>query len=286
MAQLPDRVEKFKAEREQLNEIVLSYAGVETKRFFSLDGQVYREGALPKKVKELLGLVASVVLRCDDCILYHLIQCYGEGVTDGELQEALSVALIVGGSITIPHLRRAYRAWDEMRTGAESLRGKGRRRIGMTSKTDMFSLLLEDVAAIVVGDGANEEKALNVCALLRDRVPYYDWVGFYLVDPNAERELVLGPFVGDPTEHTRIAFGKGICGQAAETGQPFVVQDVSQETNYLACSVHVKSEIVVPMFKAGALIGELDIDSHTLAPFTEEDEAFLKAVCDAAAKLF
>ncbi len=116
-----NRVETFKAERERLNEIVLSYAGIETKRFFSLDGQVYREGALPKKVKELLGLVASLVLRCDDCVLYHLIQCYGEGVTDAELEEALSIGLIVGGSITIPHLRRAYRAWDEMKTGVESL---------------------------------------------------------------------------------------------------------------------------------------------------------------------
>lgn len=117
---MEDRVTRFKAEREQLNEIVLRYAGVETKRFFSLDGQVYRDGALPRKVKELLGLVSSLVLRCDDCVLYHLIQCYDEGVTDDELQEALSIALIVGGSITIPHLRRAYRAWDEMKAGAES----------------------------------------------------------------------------------------------------------------------------------------------------------------------
>jgi AhpD family alkylhydroperoxidase len=96
----------------------MQYAGLEIKRFFSLDGQTYREGALSKPVKELLGLVASLVLRCDDCILYHLVQCHEAGVSDEELQEALSVGLIVGGSITIPHMRRAFRARDEMRAEA------------------------------------------------------------------------------------------------------------------------------------------------------------------------
>ncbi len=151
---------------------------------------------------------------------------------------------------------------------------------------ELFTALLGEVKAIVNGPGESRAKAEAICRRLRDRVDHYDWVGFYLVDPDAERELVLGPYVGEPTEHTRIPFGRGICGQAAETEETFVIQDVSKETNYLSCSVHVRSEIVVPMFKDGALIGELDIDSHALAPFTDEDEAFLAAVCDAAAKLF
>jgi AhpD family alkylhydroperoxidase len=109
------RVQEFKAERERLNEIVMQYAGLSTKRFFSLDSQVYRVGALPAQTKELLGLVASLVLRCDDCVTYHVIRCHEEGVTDAELEEALSIGLVVGGSITIPHLRRALETWDELR---------------------------------------------------------------------------------------------------------------------------------------------------------------------------
>lgn len=149
-----------------------------------------------------------------------------------------------------------------------------------------FDALLNDVKALVRAGGAHRERAQALCNLLRDRVDHYDWVGFYLVDPAAERALVLGPYAGAPTEHTRIPFGKGICGQAAETEATFVIQDVSQETNYLACSVHVRSEIVLPMFKDGALIGELDIDSHVIAPFTDADERFLEAVCAEAATLF
>ena len=107
-------VSEFQKEREELNELVLSRANLETKRFFSLDSQVYREGALPARTKEILGLVASLVLRCDDCVTYHLIRCREEGVGDEELGEALSIGLTVGGSITIPHLRRACRTWDEL----------------------------------------------------------------------------------------------------------------------------------------------------------------------------
>jgi AhpD family alkylhydroperoxidase len=93
----------------------MRYAGRGTKRFYSLDSQAYREGALSVKVKEMLGLVASFVLRCDDCIKYHIIRCFEEGVSDEELEEALFVGLMVGGTITIPHQRRALQAWDELK---------------------------------------------------------------------------------------------------------------------------------------------------------------------------
>ena len=112
------RAKKFEEEREKLNQIVMEYADVEIKRFYSLDSQVYREGALPKKVKELLGLVASLVLRCDDCVMYHIIRCHEEGVSDDELEEALAIGLVVGGSITVPHLRRAFQAWNELKEAA------------------------------------------------------------------------------------------------------------------------------------------------------------------------
>lgn len=97
----------FEEERSRLNEIVLSCGHLGIKRFFALDEQAYRAGALSPKVKELLGLVASLVLRCDDCVAYHLIRCREEGVTREEFAEALNVALVVGGSIVIPHVRVA-----------------------------------------------------------------------------------------------------------------------------------------------------------------------------------
>ncbi len=111
---LSGKVKEFWEEREQLNEIVLKRAGLTTRRFFNLDHQAYQEGALPVKTKEMLGLVASLVLRCDDCINYHLVRCYEEGVSDAELEETLAIGLVVGGSITIPHLRRAVRTWEEL----------------------------------------------------------------------------------------------------------------------------------------------------------------------------
>lgn len=109
------KIEEFQKERERLNQIVMKYGGTSIKRFFSIDSQVYREGALPAKTKELLGLVASLVLRCDDCVKYHIIRCHEEGLKDDELDEALAIGLVVGGSITIPHLRRALEAWDELK---------------------------------------------------------------------------------------------------------------------------------------------------------------------------
>ena len=114
------RIKHFSAEREALNETVMRYAGRNIKRFYNIDSQVYHDGALPAKTKEMLGLVASLVLRCDDCINYHLIRCHDEGVTSEELEEAIAVGLIVGGSIVIPHMRRAFQAWDELQSEGSS----------------------------------------------------------------------------------------------------------------------------------------------------------------------
>lgn len=109
-----DIVNSFNEERKLLNELVLKNGGKVTKRFFSLDTQTYQEGALPAKTKELIGLVASLVLRCDDCIKYHLNQCHLHGVTTPELIEAIETGLIVGGSITIPHIRRTIEFWEAL----------------------------------------------------------------------------------------------------------------------------------------------------------------------------
>ncbi len=111
---MTERTREFQERREKQNETVMKYAGLNLKRFYSLDAQIYRDGALPAKSKEMLGYVASLVLRCDDCIMYHLIRCHEEGVTSEEFEEINTIGLAVGGSITIPHIRRAMTAWDEI----------------------------------------------------------------------------------------------------------------------------------------------------------------------------
>jgi L-methionine (R)-S-oxide reductase len=148
-----------------------------------------------------------------------------------------------------------------------------------------FENLFKRSEAAAARDGSREERLLNVCRLLRREVPHYHWVGFYIVDSAAPRELVLGPFDGAPTEHTRIAFGKGICGQAAERGETVVASDVAKEENYLSCSPNVRSEIVVPVLAQGRLVGEVDIDSHVPNAFTPEDRAFLERLADLIAPL-
>lgn len=109
-----NRIDDFFDERQRLNEIVLERADLLTKRLFALDSTAYREGALSTKVKELMGLVASLVLRCDDCITYHLSRALEEGASPEEVKEAMGIALVVGGSIVIPHLRRAYALLAEL----------------------------------------------------------------------------------------------------------------------------------------------------------------------------
>lgn len=130
-----------------------------------------------------------------------------------------------------------------------------------------------------------DEKLMKICHLLRDNIDYYDWVGFYFRNGDKE-ELVLGPYAGEPTDHTIIPFGKGICGQVAVSNQTFLVPDVSLQDNYIACSTTVKSEIVVPLFVRGENIGQIDIDSEVLDAFTSDDEKFLEWVNNGVAKLF
>lgn len=103
--------------REEINDKILREDNRSIRRFFALDSDVYREGELSSRTKEMLGLVASMVLRCDDCITYHLLQCHAEGVSREEFFEAFSVALVVGGSIVIPHLRRAVAVLEELEGG-------------------------------------------------------------------------------------------------------------------------------------------------------------------------
>lgn len=149
-----------------------------------------------------------------------------------------------------------------------------------------FEALKPKVTEIIIQfDISKDEKLIKICQLLQDTIPYYDWVGFYFANHETQT-LHLGPYVGAETDHTVIPFGKGICGQVAVSNQNFVVPDVSAQDNYIACSFTVKSEIVVPIFVDGKNIGQIDIDSHVLDPFTSEDERFLEFVTEEVAKLF
>ncbi len=146
------------------------------------------------------------------------------------------------------------------------------------------SLLKESINRIINQDSNTNEKLQNICDLLKTEINYYDWVGFYFKNGD-KNELKLAQFSGEPTEHTIIPFGKGICGQVAVSNKNFVVQDVSEQDNYISCGWKVKSEIVIPIFKNGQNIGQIDIDSHTKKPFTKNDELLLEYVCEKVAEL-
>ncbi|MEF8798816.1 MAG: GAF domain-containing protein [Candidatus Bipolaricaulota bacterium] len=150
---------------------------------------------------------------------------------------------------------------------------------------NLFQKLREKVEEIKGESEEGSEVLERVAGLLRREVEHYDWVGFYLADKE-EEELILGPFDGEPTEHVRIDYGEGICGQSAETRETFTVQDVAKENNYLSCSPKVKSEIVVPVFVEDEFVGEIDIDSHEIDPFSSEDEVFLKDLARELAPFF
>jgi GAF domain-containing protein len=139
---------------------------------------------------------------------------------------------------------------------------------------------------MLLGSGGSRDDVLGaVCHLLNQEVGHYDWVGIYLADER-RKALRLGPFAGAETEHTLIPYGKGICGRVAESHATFLVPDVSAEENYLACSLKVKAEIVIPILKKGIFVAQLDIDSHTLGAFTADDREFLEALALEMAALF
>ncbi len=146
--------------------------------------------------------------------------------------------------------------------------------------------ILNKAIQIINSQAERDDKLLAICTLLDREVAVFDWTGFYLASETEERMLELGPYVGEETDHTRIPFGTGICGQAAETLDTFVVQDVSKATNYLACSVDVQSEIVVPIMKGDTFVGELDIDSHKKDAISDELKVLCEEICKNLSRIF
>lgn len=147
-----------------------------------------------------------------------------------------------------------------------------------------IAILKNKIDSIISSASNRSETLQGICDYLEEQISYYDWVGFYFKNGDKE-ELKLAEYTGEPTEHTIIPFGKGICGQVAVSNENFVVQDVSEQDNYISCGWKVKSEIVIPIFKNGENIGQIDIDSHSVSPFTQDDENLLEYVCEQVAKI-
>jgi len=140
-----------------------------------------------------------------------------------------------------------------------------------------ISQVIKEVDRLASSSGTAEQLMTAITELLNLKMLKYNWVGFYMIDQTgSEPMLQLGPFVGSMTPHTRIPLNQGICGAAASTGQTVVVDDVNNDSRYLACSIETKSEIVVPVFVRGKVVGELDIDSHFAAAFTHADRELVE----------
>ena len=140
-----------------------------------------------------------------------------------------------------------------------------------------FDSLLSTIEKKLSSGVSQTEGLQYICQLLFDKVKHYDWVGYYLHN-HKKKELVLNAYVGKPTNHTLIPFGKGICGQVALSNENFIVDDVNLQDNYISCSLDVKSEIVIPLFVNENNIGQIDIDSNRLRAFSEKDATFLEEV--------
>jgi len=152
----------------------------------------------------------------------------------------------------------------------------------MTTTQTKPTDLLPALDSLVISSRSADDLMKGIVALLHEKLTRYNWVGFYMIERDADRDmLVLGPFKGTMTPHTRIPLNQGICGAAASSGKTVVVDDVNADSRYLACSVETKSEIVVPVFAHGKVVGELDIDSHFLAAFGPED----RTLCERAAEV-
>jgi L-methionine (R)-S-oxide reductase len=139
--------------------------------------------------------------------------------------------------------------------------------------------LAKEISTLATAADSVEDLMSVIVGRLKERLPHFDWVGFYMIEKAAAGEdpvLVLGPYIGAITPHTRIPLNQGICGAAASTGRTVIVDDVNADPRYLACSLETKSEIVVPIFVKGEVVGELDIDSHTPAAFTADDRQLVE----------
>ena len=147
-----------------------------------------------------------------------------------------------------------------------------------------IDILQQQIDNVILSSITKDEKLQAICDYLEKEISYYDWVGFYFKNGDKD-ELKLAQYTGEETDHVIIPFGKGICGQVAVSNENFIVQDVSEQDNYISCGWKVKSEIVIPIFVNNENIGQIDIDSHTANIFTKKDEQLLEYICKKVANI-
>ncbi len=276
-----DQINNFRAERQRLNDRILSpenKAGI-MKRVYATDHYAYlqRNEGLATIHKEMLGLVSSMVLRCDDCIKYHLEKCYELGVANDEMMDLFGIANVVGGTIVIPHTRRAIEYW-ELLLANQPLPNP----FDPDTKKQNYEAALQSLEAMLQGVNNHISIMATINEVLKSHIPYFYWVGFYLLDG---AQLTVGPYQGT---HgcLYIPLGQGVCGRAALEQKTIIVPDIEALNNaqtgikgqlHITCDVRCKSEIVVPVFDSSSqLIGVFDVDSTHKQSFDDIDQHYLE----------
>ena len=148
-------------------------------------------------------------------------------------------------------------------------------------KKVLFNRLKNEISSLFLKENDMDSIYKGIVEILDTNIPYYNWTGFYMIENG---KLKLGHYIGAPTDHVSIEIGQGICGQAAEKKETFIIDDVTKESNYLACSFETASEIVVPIMKGSEVLGEIDIDSHEFAAFDDNDKELLESIAEMIAK--
>lgn len=280
---MDDLIKNFREERNRLNERILSKDNNAAimKRIYGMDTFAYldRNEGLKAKEKEMLGLVTSMVLRCDDCIKYHLENCFQLGVANDEMMDIFGIANVVGGTIVIPHTRRAIEYWELLNTERPSPSP-----FDKETKRQVYENLLVSIDSMLLGIENNISKMATINEILKSNIPYFYWVGFYLAE---EKRLTVGPYQGT---HgcLFIKYGEGVCGRAAAKKQTIIVKDIkklNEDQNskkgslHITCDPRCKSEIVVPVIdKNDKLIAVFDVDSLHLNAFCEIDKEYLQKI--------
>lgn len=277
-----NKVKEFREERERLNNKLLSKENNADilKRIIGADTYSYleRNKGLSAKSKEILGLVTSMVLRCDDCIKYHLEKCHEQGVNNDEMMDVFGIANLVGGTIVIPHSRRAIEYWEVLNKERPEPSP-----FSKAKKEELYKTLSKQINSLIEGIENDIAKMASINEVLKNNIPYFDWVGFYLFDKD---KLVVGPYQG---KHgcLIIKIGEGVCGRAFEKKETIIIDDLhaldkKQEEDggvlHIACDPNSKSEIVLPVFKNDKIIGVFDVDSFHKKAFDETDHKYLEEI--------
>ncbi|HUM42515.1 MAG TPA: diguanylate cyclase [Fervidobacterium sp.] len=257
--------ERYESQFENFKELIKNISRKELTRF-SHDFENYKGRVKEETTVSIRAHANDLELDKEDFVIFLIV---GPGVKDWVVIDGKVEKIIVFDAFSLWKRGKLQMLPDALYQAAVHYR-HGELEGMYYDKNEIFEFLKVEIEKL-----KNEELLEKIPILLDEYVPYYNWTGFYIM--NEEGLLELGPYVGEPTDHVKIAVGRGICGQAAETKMTFIVQDVTQETNYLSCSPHVRSEIVVPILRRdGSVYGEIDIDSHYVAPFDERDNKFLE----------